>query len=114
MGRVAAARIGLQVLEGAPELDEHRSPWASEIAAGTKEPGSRPLLELTQHPRHPRRKMGSHFHACQNLLIRMPIRKTTKAPSISAVTRLSMTCAVAMPFPRPHLDHPARESSAKI
>src|SRR5215203_6791189 len=52
MGRVAAARIGLQVLEGAPELDEHRSPWASEISAGTKEPGFRSLLELTQHLRH--------------------------------------------------------------
>src|SRR5215217_1871265 len=52
MGRVAAARIGLQVLEGAPEPDEHRAPWASEIFAGTKEPGFRPLLELTQHPRH--------------------------------------------------------------
>src|SRR5215216_5760743 len=52
MGRVAAARIGLEVLEGAPELDEHRSPWASEIAAGTKEPGSRAMLELPQHPRH--------------------------------------------------------------
>src|SRR5215217_9622816 len=45
--------------------------------------------------------MGSHFHAFQNLLIRMPMRKTTKAPSISAVTRLSMSCAMATPFPRP-------------
>lgn len=45
--------------------------------------------------------MGSHFHAFQNLLIRMPIRKTTKALSISAVTRLSMTCAMAMLFHRP-------------
>src|SRR5215217_1229821 len=52
MGRVAAPRIGLQVLEGAPELDEHRSPWAPEIAAGAKEPGFRRLLELTQHLRH--------------------------------------------------------------
>src|SRR5215218_10256557 len=52
MGRVTAARIGLQVLKGAPELDEHRSPWASVIFAGTKEPGFRPLPELTQHPRH--------------------------------------------------------------
>jgi hypothetical protein len=42
------------------------------------------------------KKIGSHFDACHGLLIRMPITKTTKSPSISAVTRLSMTGAMAM------------------
>ena len=36
-------------------------------------------------------KTGSHWRTFKSLLIRMPIRKTTKSPSISAVTRLSIT-----------------------
>ena len=31
---------------------------------------------------------GSHFHTFQGLFTRMPIKKTTKPPSISAQTRL--------------------------
>src|SRR5207253_2878170 len=38
MDRFLAARIGLQVLEGTPVLNEHRPPWASGVSAGTKEP----------------------------------------------------------------------------
>jgi hypothetical protein len=43
-------------------------------------------------------KVGSHFQGLPNLLIRIPIRKTTKSPSISAVTRFGRTFAVALPF----------------
>ena len=39
---------------------------------------------------------GNHFRIFQGLLMRMPIRKTTKSPSMSAVTRLSITFAVAI------------------
>ena len=39
---------------------------------------------------------GTHFQGFHSLLIRMPIRKTTKSPSIAAVTRLRITWAIAM------------------
>jgi hypothetical protein len=56
------------------------------MAAGTEEPASG-LGSSSPRIFGIAKKMGSHFHALRNLLIRMPTRKTTKAPSISAVTR---------------------------
>src|SRR5262245_43008162 len=41
-------------------------------------------------------KTGSHCHTFQMQLIRMPIRKTTKSPSISAVTRLRISSAMGV------------------
>jgi hypothetical protein len=96
MGDVAVARVVLEVLEGAPVLDEHRPSRAGEVSAGAKDSGrcssSRSILSMAKNT-------GSHFQTFQNLLIRMPIRKTTKGPSISAVTRLSMISAMATPVP---------------
>ena len=40
---------------------------------------------------------GSHFQIFQSLLMRMPIRKTTKSPSIWAVTRLSISLSHGRP-----------------
>src|SRR5919198_3717058 len=52
MGDVAVARVALEVLEGAPVLDQHRSPRAGEVPAGAKEPGFGSLFQLAEHPRH--------------------------------------------------------------
>jgi hypothetical protein len=39
---------------------------------------------------------GSHLCGFQNLLMRIPIRNTTKSPSISAVHRSALTSAMVV------------------
>ena len=90
VGCVAVPSVCLQLLEGAPVLHQHRAPWAAHVLAGAEEPDSG--LSWSSRSIHGiAKKTGSHFHIFQTLLIRMPIRKTTKSPSISAVTRFSIT-----------------------
>jgi len=41
------------------------------------------------------RRVGSHFCTFQGLLILMPIRKTTKSPSISPAIRFEIISAIS-------------------
>jgi hypothetical protein len=101
LAAVSASRLAEALTRVGNFKDCCSSSWlagAAEVQLGTEEPGRGVLFKLAHHRRH-RQKAGSHFNAFQSLLIRMPMRNTTKSPSISAVTRLSMIAVIATPFP---------------
>ncbi len=92
MARIVAARVGLQVLEGAPVLhDDLAHPVVPEEPDSGRACSSLIIFGMA-------RKIGSHLCTFQGLLIRIPIRKTTNSPSICAAMRLSITLAIVLTF----------------